>query len=180
MSPHEIILEETKPETEWVRGRALQKVSPTYWHGLMQTRFVTALRAWAKDGNHGRVATEWRFRVTPPSEVTRPLIPDVAYLAYATLPPNATREDVAVPRCAPTVAVEILSPDDRADDVRDKIRTYLAAGGSAVILVDPLRQVVTVHHAAGSREVGAPMPLTLAELPGFSVDLDALFDESQA
>jgi Uma2 family endonuclease len=180
MSPHEIVLEETKPETEWVRGRALRKVSPTYSHGLVQRRISHALGAWAEAGRHGRVASEWRFRVTPPGEITRPLVPDVAYLSYAALASNAAREDIGVPRCAPTVAVEILSPDDRADDVSDKIRTYLAAGSAAVILIDPPRQTATVHHAAASREVRAPNSLTLPELPGFSIDLPTVFDESEA
>jgi hypothetical protein len=35
MSLHEIVLPETKPETEWVRGRALQKVSPTLRHDAL-------------------------------------------------------------------------------------------------------------------------------------------------
>ncbi len=37
MSLHEIVLPETKPETEWVRGRALQKVSPRYRHARCQS-----------------------------------------------------------------------------------------------------------------------------------------------
>ncbi len=58
MSIHEIVLPETKPETEWVRGRARQKVSRTYSHGALQGRLFTALSAWADDGARGRVATE--------------------------------------------------------------------------------------------------------------------------
>ena len=174
MSLHEIVLEETKPETEWVRGRALRKVSPTYRHGLFQLRVATALAAWAKNGNHGRVATEWRFRVTPPGEVTRPLVPDVAYLSFGALPADTPDDDVDVPRLAPTVAVEVLSPDDRADDVHDKIRVYLASGTATVILVEPKLERVTLHDAAGARVVmtGA---VTHPVLPGFALDLEALF-----
>ncbi|HTD34869.1 MAG TPA: hypothetical protein VK665_14465 [Candidatus Elarobacter sp.] len=60
MSIHEIVLPETKPETEWVRGRALQKVSPTYDHGTLQGLLWSAVWNWARAGAHGRVATEWR------------------------------------------------------------------------------------------------------------------------
>ena len=132
MSLHEIVLPETKPETEWVRGRALQKVSPTYDHAALQTLLATALRAWADDDAHGRVGTEWRFRVAPPGEVVRPLVPDVGYLSYAALAADAPRDTVQVPLMAPTVAIEILSPDDRRADVGGtRLRPTLAAGTGA-------------------------------------------------
>ena len=155
MSIHEIVLPETKPETEWVRGRARQKVSPTYSHGTLQGLLFMALRTWADDAAHGRVATEWRFRVAPPGAVVRPLVPDVAYLAYADLPADAARELVQVPLGAPTVAVEVLSPDDRRPDVEHKIVTYLAAGTSAVIVVDPHQETIAVHDGNGVRCLSA-------------------------
>ncbi len=145
MSIHEIVLPETKPETEWVRGRALQKVSPTYTHAILQRFFDTRLGAWADEGRHGRVGPEWRFRVAPPGQIVRPLVPDVAFLSYAALPGDAAFDDVEVPLGAPTVAVEILSPDDRRRNVAHKIAVYLAAGTEAVIVVDPRRR--TVHRA---------------------------------
>ena len=175
MSIHEIVLPETKPETEWVRGRARQKVSPTYDHGALQAQLSMALWMWAEAGAHGRVATEWRFRVAPPGAVVRPLVPDVAYLSYADVPSDAVREAVQVPLGAPTVAVEVLSPDDRAADVEHKIATYRAAGTSAVIVVDPHRETIAIHDAAGVRIVHAGDILTLPALPGFALDVGALF-----
>ena len=180
MSLHEIVLEETKPETEWVRGRALQKVSPTYRHALCQRRLAAALGAWAEEGGHGRVGTEWRFRVTPPGEVTRPLVPDVAYLSYGTLGRNAPLEELDVPRLAPTVAIEILSPDDREIDVLDKVQTYRAAGTVAVLVVDPAHESATVRDVTGVRTVRPPERLVHAALPGFSLDLAALFSLANA
>ena len=88
------------------------------------------LRDVTADGR-GRVGTEWRFRVAPPGEIVRPLVPDVAFLDYAALPRDAAPADFEVPLGSPTVAVEILSPDDRPRDVADKVATYLAAGSSA-------------------------------------------------
>ncbi len=175
MSIHEIVLPETKPETEWVRGRARQKVSPTYDHSALQGLLFMALRIWADDGGHGRVGTEWRFRVAPPGAVVRPLVPDVAYLSYADLAADAARELVQVPLGAPTVAVEVLSPDDRRPDVEHKIATYLAAGTSAVIVVDPHRETIAVHDAGGVRALRAGDILTHSALPGFALDAGALF-----
>ncbi len=179
MSLHEIVLPQTKPETEWVRGRALQKVSPTYDHGALQGQLYMALWNWAESGTHGRVATEWRFRVAPPGEVVRPLVPDVAYLSYADLPAKAPRELVEVPLGAPTVAVEILSPGDRRADVADKLATYLAAGTAAVIVVDPRLRTIAVHDRGGALSLGPGEQLTHAALPGFALDVRALFERAR-
>lgn len=175
MSIHEIVLPETKPETEWVRGRALQKVSATYDHGVLQGLLFMVLRTWADEAARGRVAIEWRFRVAPPGAVVRPLVPDVAYLSYANVAADAASDLVDVPLGAPTVAVEVLSPDDRRLDVEHKIVTYLAAGSSAVIIVDPHRETIAVYDDAGVRVLRAGDVLTHSALPGFALDVGVLF-----
>jgi len=175
MSMHEIVLQETKPETEWVRGRALQKVSPTYNHARLQGLLFRALDEWAEHGGHGRVGTEWRFRVAPPNAIVRPLVPDVGYLSYEKLASNAPDDEVQVPLGAPTAAVEILSPDDRRRDVDSKIVTYLAAGTAVVIVVDPRSWVIIVHDNDGARTLHAGDVLTHKALPGFTLDVGTLF-----
>lgn len=179
MSLHEIVLPETKPETEWVRGRALQKVSPTYDHAVLQARIAMALLAWSDEGRRGRVGTEWRLRVAPPGGIARPLVPDVAYLAYAAIPADARREEVQVPLAAPTVAVEILSPDDRRVDVDDKIVTYLAAGSTLVVVVDPRRETIALHDRTCVRDLRAGDVLSHPGLPGFELDVGALFERAR-
>jgi Uma2 family endonuclease len=178
MSLHEIVLPQTKPETEWVRGRALQKVSPTYSHAALQTLLAAALRAWA-EGSWGRVGTEWRFRIAPPGELVRPLVPDVAYLSYETLARDASPDDFEVPLGAPTVAVEILSRDDRPRDVADKIATYLAAGCAAVLVVDGFASQILVHERRGTRALRAGDALQLDALPGFTLDVGVLFERAR-
>jgi Uma2 family endonuclease len=172
---HEIVLPETKPETEWVRGRALQKVSPTYTHARLQGLLFTALAAWADAGAHGRVGTEWRFRVAPPGQIVRPLVPDVAFLSYDVMPAGAPDDDVQVPLGSPTLAVEVLSPDDRPGDVSDKIATYLIAGSAAVVVVDPRQQTVAVHDTTGIHIGRRGDLLEITALPGFVLDVERLF-----
>jgi Uma2 family endonuclease len=178
MALHEIVLPETKPETEWVRGRALQKVSPTYDHARLQSLLVRALGTWADDHETGRVGTEWRFRIAPPGEIVRPLVPDVGYLSYEALPADTPHDAVQVPLGAPTVAVEILSPDDRTPDVEHKIATYLRAGTSAVIVVDPQRQTIVLH-GDDVAVLRAGDVLTHPVLPGFSLDVGDLFERAK-
>src|SRR5579862_7641312 len=144
MALHEIVLPYTKPETEWIRGRALQKVSPTFEHAKLQLVVGGALLGWA--GDRGYVGSEWRFRVRPPGEPARPLVPDVAYVSAARLA-GVSDADFQCPPIAPDVVVEILSPDDRRADVDDKIATYLRAGSTLVIVLDPATRSAELHDA---------------------------------
>ena len=172
----EIVLPETKPETEWVRGRALQKVSPTYRHARLQNLLGGMLMEWAN--GRGRVGTEWRFRVNPPGEAIRPLVPDVAYLSYVRCGPD---EDAAaqLPLGAPTVAVEILSPDDRTSDVEDKIATYLRARCELVLIVDPGKETIVAIDPASRAIFPRGQVFRHPSVDGFAVDLSTLFDAAR-
>jgi Uma2 family endonuclease len=176
MSTPEIVLAETKPETEWVRGRALQKVSPQRDHARLQSKLGSALDAWA-GARGGEVGTEWRFRLQPKGEIRRPLVPDIAFVAAETLR-GVSREDLQIPSFAPTVAVEILSPDDRRLDLESKIDVYLRAGTALVIVVDPNAQCIELHDAAGTAMVYRGEALRHAALPAFELDVAAYFDSA--
>jgi Uma2 family endonuclease len=172
MPIHEIVLPETKPETEWVRGRPLQKVSPQRTHSLLQGALTTELRRWAE--GRGEVGPEWRFRIAPPGEVRRPLVPDVAYVSHERLRPLSDTE-IELPPLAPDVAVEILSPDDRRIDVDDKNAVYLRAGSSLVIVADPQRRMVELHDRMGTRHLDENGVIEHSALPGFAYPVRNLF-----
>jgi hypothetical protein len=59
--------------------------------------------------------------------------------------------------------------------VQHKTATYLAAGTAAVIVADPRREIMTVHDARGSHAFRAGDLLVHESLPGFSLDVGALF-----
>ncbi len=80
-----------------------------------------------------------------------------------------------VPLGAPTVAVEVLSPDDRRRNVEHKVRTYLAAGAAAVVIVDGRAHTIAVHDASGMRVLRDGDTLTHAALPDFTLDVSRLF-----
>ncbi|MDQ6943494.1 MAG: Uma2 family endonuclease [Candidatus Eremiobacteraeota bacterium] len=174
MSIHEIVLPETKPETEWILGRAVRKVSPFRTHALLQSTVSSALKAWAK--RRGDVGTEWRFRPAPAGEIRRPLVPDVSYVSDARLA-GLDGHDLEAPPFSPDVAVEILSPGDRARDLEHKIAVYLATGTALVIVIDPRDRSVRLHDARGVRVLLGDDVIAHGALPGFSLTLPALFEE---
>jgi len=176
MPYHEIVLPQTKPETEWVCGRPLQKMSPRRTHSWLQGALTVELTHWAT--GRGKVGPEWRFRVAPPGEIRRPLVPDVAYVSNERLR-SLSDADLEVPPLAPDVAVEILSPDDRQADVDDKVGAYLKAGSSLVLVVDPQQRIVELHDPSQVVRLNEEDAIEHAALPGFLYSVRALFDVLQ-
>jgi Uma2 family endonuclease len=147
----EIVLPQTKPETEWIGGRPVQKVMPTRSHGLLQFAFATALEAWAAPGQRGEVVLEWRLRASPPGEEVRPLVPDVAFMSFRRLWPLSAR-DRETPSVPPEIVVEVLSPDDRQSDIDEKRRVYFAWGVMLELIADPEARTLDVYDAEGRHE----------------------------
>jgi Uma2 family endonuclease len=169
----EIVLPETKPETEWLRGRAVRKMSPLRDHSRMQTWWVRVLGEWAAE--RGEVGPEWRFRVAPPDEDIRPLVPDVAYLSYARMG-DATAEELQAPLVPPNAAIEIRSPGDSYADLDDKAATLLRAGTDVVVIVNPRTRTVIARDAEGKRIFSGADTFEHAALPGFTFALPVMFD----
>ena len=173
-----IVVPEGKPAYEWVRGRALQKMSPTRRHAVLQAVFIRLLGDWAQGS--GWIGSEWRFIVAPPSEAARPLVPDVAYVAAERLAalPEAERE---YPPLAPDIVVEILSPGDRSVDVEHKCAVYLAAGTSVVLIVDPLQRTMEAYESGTSpRRYDASGRYVSSSVAGLAIDLAAVFAKLDA
>jgi len=144
----EIVLPETKPETEWLRGRPVQKVSPLRKHSWLQRWWVVRLGEWAE--NRGEAGPEWRFRIAPPGEVVRPLVPDVSYLSYERIG-DLTEDELDAPLVPPNAAIEILSPGQNKRDLADKVATLIRAGTDVVVVVDPRKRTVITTDRNGTR-----------------------------
>ena len=103
-------------------------------------------------------------------------IPDVSFVARERVPAGGIPEGFWP--LAPDLAVEIVSPNDRAEEVQGKVREYLAAGSRLVWVVWPRLRLVTVHEAGGGyRELGPDDDLDGGDvLPGFRVRVAELLE----
>jgi len=88
----------------------------------------------------------------------------------------------AVPRWAPDLAVEVLSPSNTPAEMARKLRDYFGAGTLLVWIVDPERRTVTVHTSATDCHT-----LTEADtldggevLPGFTLAVRRIFERMPA
>jgi len=175
MDVGEISLLLTNPETEWIRGRPVQKVSPFRNHSRVQLLLGKRLDDWVR--GPGEVGTEWRFRIAPPGEPRRPLVPDIAFVSLDQLR-GLGIDEIQAPAFAPSVAVEALSPDDDGCDLASKIDVYLRGGSALVIVVDPARRTAALYDRQGVATLGTGDTLRHAALPEFQLTLDAFFDEA--
>lgn len=101
--------------------------------------------------------------------------PDVSFIARE----RAGAELLAarIVTIAPDLAVEVISPNDEAEDLEIKVRDYLAAGVRLVWLVFPIARLGRVHRIDGTiAGLGEDDHLDGEDvLPGFRVRLGDCF-----
>ena len=79
---------------------------------------------------------------------------------------------------APVLAVEVLSPNDKQQDISDAIEEYLDCGTKQVWIVDPVAETVTVYRA-NVEPVMYARSQTLPggdDLPGFACSVAEIFE----
>jgi Uma2 family endonuclease len=162
----------TKPATELIDGRLVQKMSPKRRHQELEFRWTVALRAWA--GDRGEALHEWRHEFRAPGRTFASLVPDVAYLSLEALDELGAAASEKPPR-APEIAVEILSAGECERDLAWKISAYLDAGTRVVFVVDPPRRTVIAHAPNAVERFGPGETVVHAALPGFAFTTDAMF-----
>ncbi|HLJ27519.1 MAG TPA: Uma2 family endonuclease [Candidatus Angelobacter sp.] len=154
-------------------GMLLMEPSPTFRHNRIRDQIGRRLTEFVKAHRLGEVTVETDFRLAP--ETVRS--PDVALVTPAQM--KKMDIDRSPIDGAPALAIEVISPNNLAQDTRKKVRQYLAAGCQAVWLVYPALRLVEIHDAAGTREIVEPDSIheaTPFSGKKFSLPLSAIFD----
>lgn len=159
---------------ELVKGRLLTMTPAGSLHGLLVTRLTVALALYVEEERLGVVFSgEPGFHLARDPDTVR--APDVAFISRARIPAGG------IPRSfwsgAPDLAVEVMSPDDRRSEVKEKIAEYLSLGVREVWLVEPAPRRLTVHRVSEEPQVLHESD-TLdggSLLPGFRYSLTRLF-----
>jgi Uma2 family endonuclease len=159
---------------ELVEGRVI-RMSPVGWrHGKVVARLLTMLANYVNQGKFGAAVTEVGFVLASNPDTVR--APDVAFVRQERIPAVDPR---GFWRGAPDLAVEVLSPDDRASEVRDKVEAYLRYGVTLVLVIDPDQPTVSLHRRLAPPIVlqGAATVLEIDDLvPGFRCTLGSFLE----
>jgi Uma2 family endonuclease len=156
-----------------LRGEVVETMPPGGKHGTVAVNLASVLRSWAKAGGHGVISVEAGFILGRNPDTVRG--PDVSFVASARLPEAGVPE--AFWEQAPDLAVEIVSPSETADEVREKVRDFLAAGTLLVWVIYPRTREVLVHRPGGAIQALAESDMLedAAVLPGFQCQVSELF-----
>jgi Uma2 family endonuclease len=146
---------------------------PSREHGRIALAIGTLLRLWANQGSHGEVGVESGFILAHDPDVVRG--PDVYFVKAERIPSADTPN--AFWTIAPDLAIEVISPSETVEDVRGKIRDFLAAGTPMVWTVHPGTHEVLVYTPDGlARTYGTEDVIEYPDvLPGFWCKVSELF-----
>ena len=124
-------------DREYVDGQIVERNLGEFDHSDLQTAIAVYLRTRYQQFWTG---VEIRVQVSP----TRFRVPDVCL--------TLSRPQGRIITPPPFLIVEVLPPDDRAGDLEEKIRDYLAFGVSYIWVVNPRTRRGYIHTSEGSRE----------------------------
>jgi Uma2 family endonuclease len=158
---------------ELVAGRLIRMSPVGFQHGTTVIRLGALLMRHAQERGLGAVMTEVGFKLASNPDTVR--APDVAFIRRDRMP---TPEPRGFWNGPPDLAIEVLSPDDRPDDVREKLAEYLTHGVPVVVVVDPDARHVTVFRPSGPElALAADDVLDLNDVvPGFRCRVRELFE----
>lgn len=160
--------------TELVAGHILVREPPGYRHGAVAAQLLVTIAVHVKAHGLGRVlAAETGFTLFRNPDTVR--APDVAFIRTERVPVSPPR---GYAEFAPDLAVEVLSPSDRAGRVLAKVGDWIDAGAQLVWIVDPERRVARVYRADGTQAFLSADDALDGEnvLPGFSARLSDMID----
>jgi Uma2 family endonuclease len=131
---------ETKPASEYIDGRIIQKPMSQGKHSTIQTEFSTTINVSLKPRKLARAFSELRCTFGG-----RSIIPDVSVFAWSKIPRDENGEVANAFSIAPGWAIEILSPEQSPTKVTKNILHCLNHGTQVGWLIDPFEQTVFAY-----------------------------------
>jgi len=178
MTTEELLaLPEDGIDRELIRGQLREKpmTRRNRWHSAAEVSIAYFLQSWleSQPKPHGLVVggeAGFRLRRNPDSTVGI----DVAFVSAEVA---ANEPDAPYFEGAPVLAVEILSPSDKQEEIDEKVELYLEMGVAIVWVVNPRFRTVVVFRAHAAPEMFNEHQELSAEphLPGFRISVARLF-----
>lgn len=165
-----LAMEETKPYLELIDGEVVQKAMPGPKHSAAVLYLGTELTLFLRTHPIARADTELRHIERDEQRI---FLPDICVTLRDRFPRGATGPIEVIP----DFAIEVLSPDDRAGRVAERVDFYLRSGTTLVWNIDPEFETVAIYRPGSAPEFRRGTGALDAEpiLPGFSLNLEEFF-----
>ncbi|MCB8753147.1 Uma2 family endonuclease [Planktothrix agardhii] len=156
---------ETKPASEYIEGKIIQKSMPQGKHSTIQGELVTAINAILKPAKIARAFPELRCTFEE-----RSIVPDVSVFTWDRIPRDHNSAIANSFLIAPDWMIEILSPDQSPTKVIKKILYCLNYQTQMAWLIDPEEPSIFVYHSQQQTEV-FDQPESPISVPPFATDI---------
>lgn len=159
---------------ELVNGWLVSEPPPGVLHGRVAMRIGALLDTYVRERRAGVIVTcDTGFVLSRSPDTVR--APDVAFIRLERY--RAIGDDAGAMVGPPDLAVEVLSPGNRPQEVHAKVADYLAAGTALVWVIDPQVLQVRSYRSLFEPQIHAGPDLLTADdlLPGFSVPVEDVF-----
>jgi Uma2 family endonuclease len=158
-------LPETKPASEYVDGRVIQKPMPQGQHSRIQQKLINAINTVTEDNRVALALPELRCTFGGKS-----IVPDVAVFQWYRLPVNEDGTIANVFNAHTDWTIEILSPEQSSTRVVSNILHCIDHGCQLGWLIDPDEQLVQIY-SAEKHLSSLESPEDLLPMPDFVEDL---------
>ncbi|MEL6437962.1 MAG: Uma2 family endonuclease [Cyanobacteria bacterium J06621_8] len=132
-------LPETKPAREYINGKIYQKLMPQGKHSTLQVELASAVNQVGKPDKLAYGFTELRCTFAG-----RSIVPDIAVFEWQRIPLDNNGQIVDKFTIAPDWTIEILFPEQSANQIIRKITFCLRNGTKLGYLVDADDRSITV------------------------------------
>jgi Uma2 family endonuclease len=152
-----------RPDCDYIEGRVQERNLGEEDHSNFQTRLTIYLGV-REDQWGVRPYTEQRVQV----KRDRFRVPDLCVII------GKRRASEKIFTLPPFLCIEILSKDDRINEMRERVEDYLTFGVRYVWVVDPLARRAQIYDSAGVHDLKDGM--LWSSDPEILVPFDPLFD----
>lgn len=157
---------------ELVGGRLIEMAKPTFEHNEVMAEGIVLLRLLCRERFPKlRVSADTEFVLNSGAVQA----PDIVLLDQGKLAAAARYRGAL--KCAPDLAVEIVSRNESAEDLDEKVHSYLESGTKTVWVLWPRRRHAFAYHSDGSVQhvVAGEFLEAPGVLPGAKISLDEIF-----
>lgn len=164
-------LRETKPATEYINGKIIQKPMPKGKHSRLQLKLCNAINAVTETEKIAYAFPELRC-----SFGTRSIVPDIAVFTWSRIPFHSDGEVPNDFLLYPDWTIEILSPEQSSNRVIGNILYCLHHGSQLGWLIDPEDRSILVFqpHQEPLLFQGSDCPLALEQI-NLELSVDNVF-----
>ncbi len=144
-------------------------------HGEIGANLLITIGTEVRERNAGHITTAETGYILFTNDEGKPTVraPDVGFISYQRYPNRLPVTFIPLP---PDLAVEVVSPNDRAEDIDSKIGDYLRAGVRLIVFVYPASRSVSVFRGNQIARLSGDDRLDFGDvLPGFSLRVGDLF-----